>query len=147
MLAEALGDTFGDSAKAIRYLCTLTVILLLVRPLPALLGRIPTVDWSFSAADPIGESAAELLPRLETALDEELTKELSAECSLAPDEFSLEVSLTVGESGAGIEPRQITLTLFTLRAVARTDRLREALAEFGCPVEIREQLLDGKETP
>ena len=109
-------------------------------------GKLPVLaEWQTSSPYSADASAAELLPRLEEALTDELTDALSKDCALSPDEFSLGLSLTLGESG--IEPRQIILTLFTLRAVSRTDELREALSEFGCPVEIREQLLIGKETP
>lgn len=146
MLAEALGDAIGNCGKAVRYLCALTVILLLARPLPALFGKLPTLtEWE--EASPYSEDAAAeaLLPRLEKALTEELTDALARDYALSPEDFSLAISLSAGEDG--IVPRQLTLTLFTLRAVSRTDELREALAEFGCPVEIREQLLTGKETP
>lgn len=171
-LVSLLGDQLGGKngvGKKLRYLCALAVIASLAAPLPGFIASLQkTVSENGAWADQLSQMAESGNGSNETlsgklfskaaaqALEKNAGDELREKLEL--DEKELALFFTVEQTAQPLSDREegasersdellfsikeVKAELYTLRAITKTDEIRNYLEVFACPVEIEEQLSD-----
>ena len=165
-LVSLLGDQFtgkSGNSKKLRYLCALAVVASLAAPLP---GFIASAQKSLAGSDKWAEKFAQMATNgsggslsgrlFSEAAAQSLNKNAAAELreKLSLDDGELSLFFTVEQAASEGEDengdllfsiQEVRAELYTLRAVTKTDEIRNYLAVFACPTKIEERLLDPAE--